>query len=64
MGFWMEFVYNFDFDFVLEEGYVVIRYIDIKLNWGNEGLYNYDFFVKIKKKNNNFYKNSYFGIML
>lgn len=64
MGFWMEFVYNFDFDFVLEEGYVVIRYINIKLNWGNEGLYNYDFFVKIKKKNINFYKNSYFGIML
>lgn len=50
MGFWMEFVYNFDFDFVLEEGYVVIRYINIKLNWGNEGFYNYDFFVKIKKR--------------
>lgn len=50
MGFWMEFVYNFDFDFVLEEGYVVIRYIDIKLNWGNEGFYNYDFLVKIKKE--------------
>lgn len=50
MGFWMEFVYNFDFDFVLEEGYVVIRYINIKLNWGNEDFYNYDFFVKIKKR--------------
>lgn len=54
MGFWMEFVYNFDFDFVLEEGYVVIRYINIKLNWGNEN----------KKKNINFDKNSDFGIML
>lgn len=64
MGFWMEFVYNFDFDFVLEEGYVVIRYINIKLNWRNEGFYNYDFFCENKKKNINFNKNSYFGIML